>query len=152
MQKEENHKEFLLKNICFSDIRNLNLEKIQFIKTGSFNNYLYKSKGFKILSWNFKPEIIFSIKYGENNILVETNEKLINGLGVFSEIMIIRVNFNILKNNKNSCIAKRSIILGVKKRPIFLRFIPNKLFKILLSQSLELIAKRVDKKLLLKLS
>ena len=148
----EDHREFLLENICLNDLKKLNLEKIKLKKTSKLNQYLYKSKGFKILSWHFKPEIIFLIIYGENNIFVESNEKLIKGLGVFSDIITIRVKFNILKNPKDSCIAERSITLGLKKTPNFLRLISNKILKKLLSQVLDIIAKRVDKKLLLKLS
>ena len=148
----KDHREFLLKNICFNDLKKLNLEKIQLKKTSILNQYLYKSKGFKVSRWQFAPEIIFLIIYGENNIFAESNEKLIKGLGVFSEIITIKVNFNILKNSTKPLKAERSITLGLKKKPKFLRFIPNKILKKLLSQALELIAKRVDKKLLLKLS
>jgi hypothetical protein len=92
------------------------------------------------------------IIYGEKDISLETNEKLIKGLGLFSDIIQIEINFIILKNQENSFTAQRSITLGFKKKPNFLRFIPNKILKKLLSQALDLIAKRVDKKLLLKLS
>ena len=67
-------------------------------------------------------------------------------------IIKIKINLIILKNPENSFTAQRSITLGFKKKPNFLRFIPNKILKNLLSQALDLIAKRVDKKLLLKLS
>ena len=71
---------------------------------------------------------------------------------MFSDIIKIRINIIIFKNPENSFTAQRSITLGFKKTPYFLRFIPNKILKKLLSQSLDLIAKRVDKKLLMKLS
>ena len=92
------------------------------------------------------------IIYGENKIFVESNEKLIKGLGKFSNIITFKLNFNILKKRENSLRIKRSITLGIKKTPKFLSFIPIKILKKLLSQALDLIAKRVDKKLLLKLS
>ena len=148
----EDHRNFLIENFYFNELNNLNLEKIQLKKSSVLNQYLYESKGFNILRWHFRPEIIFLIIYGEKNISVETNEKLIKGLGLFSDIIKIKINFIIIKNPKNSLTAKRSITLGLKKTPYFLRFIPNKILKKLLSQSLDLIAKRVDKKLLLKLS
>ncbi len=148
----EDHRKFLLENFYFNDLNKFNLEKIQLKKTSKLNQYLYESKGFKILRWHFRPEIIFLINYGEKNISVETNENLIKGLGLFSDIIKIRINFVILKNPENSFTAQRSITLGLKKKPNFLRFIPNKILKKLLSQALDLIAKRVDKKLLLKLS
>ena len=148
----ENHQKFLIKNICFNELKKINLEKIQLKKTSKLNQYLYISKGFKILRWNFKPEIIFLIIYRENNIFVESSEKLIKGLGLFSDIIKIRVKFNILKNPENSFTAERSITLGLKQKPNILRLIPNKILKKMLAQALDLIAKRVDKKLLLKLS
>ena len=148
----ENHQKFLIKNICFNELKKINLEKIQLKKTSKLNQYLYTSKGFKILRWHFKPEIIFLIIYRENNIFVESSEKLIKGLGLFSDIMTIRVKFNILKNPENSFTAERSITLGLKQKPNILRLIPNKILKKMLAQALDLIAKRVDKKLLLKLS
>ena len=148
----ENHQKFLIKNICFNELKKINLEKIQLKKTSKLNQYLYKSKGFKILRWHFKPEIIFLIIYRENNIFVESSEKLIKGLGLFSDIITIRVKFNILKNPENSFTAERSITLGLKQKPNILRLIPNKILKKMLAQALDLIAKRVDKKLLLKLS
>ena len=148
----ENHQKFLIKNICFNELKKINLEKIQLKKTSKLNQYLYTSKGFKILRWHFKPEIIFLIIYRENNIFVESSEKLIKGLGLFSDIITIRVKFNILKNPENSFTAERSIILGLKQTPNILRVIPNKILKKLLSQALDLLAKRVDKKLSLKLS
>ena len=148
----ENHEKFLIKNICFNELKKINLEKIQLKKTSKLNQYLYKSKGFKILRWHFKPEIIFLIIYQENNIFVESSEKLIKGLGLFSDIITIRVKFNILKNPENSFTAQRSITLGFKKKPNFLKFIPHKILNKLLSQALDLLAKRVDKKLSLKLS
>ena len=148
----EDHRNFLLKNFYFNDLNNLNLEKIQLKKSSELNQFLYESKGFNILRWHFRPEIIFLIIYGEKNISVETNEKLIKGLGLFSDIIKIKINFIIIKNPENSFTAQRSIILGFKKKPNFLRYIPNQILKKLLSQSLSLIAKRVDKKLLLKLS
>jgi hypothetical protein len=148
----EDHRKFLLENFYFNDLNKLNLEKIKLKKTSKSNQYLYKSKGFNILRWHFQPEIIFLIIYGEKNISLETNEKLIKGLGLFSDIIQIEINFIILKNQENSFTAQRSITLGFKKKPNFLRFIPNKILKKLLSQALDLIAKRVDKKLLLKLS
>ena len=148
----EDYREFVLENIFFNDLKKLNLEKIHLKKTSTLNRYLYKSKGFKILKWHFKPELIFSIIYGENKIFAESNEKLIKGLGIFSNIITFRVNFNILKKRKNSLRIKRSITLGIKKKPTFLRLIPIEILKKLLSQALDLIAKRVDKKLLLKLS
>ncbi len=148
----EDHRKFLLENFYFNDLNKFNLEKIQLKKTSKSNQYLYKSKGFNILRWHFKPEIIFLIIYGEENISLETNEKLIKGLGLFTDIIRIKINFIILKNPENSFTAQRSITLGIKKKPKFLRFIPNKILKKLLSQALDLIAKRVDKKLLLKLS
>ena len=148
----EDHRELQLKNISLKDLKKLNLEKINLIKTSKLNQYLYKSEGFKILKWDFKPEIIFLIIYGENNIFAESSEKLIKGLGLFSDIITIKVNFNILKNPDNSFTAQRSITLGFKKKPKFLGLVPNTILKKLLFQALELIAKRVDKKLLLKLS
>ena len=148
----EDHRKFLLENFYLNDLNKFNLEKIQLKKTSKSNQYLYKSKGFNILRWHFKPEIIFLIIFGEKNISLETNEKLIKGLGSFSDIIQIEINFIILKNQENSFTAQRSITLGFKKKPNFLRFIPNKILKKLLSQALDLIAKRVDKKLLLKLS
>jgi len=148
----EDHRNFLLENFYFNDLNKINLEKIQLKKISKLNQYLYESKGFNILKWYFKPEIIFLIIYGEKNISLETNENLIKGLGLFSDILKIRIKFNILKNPENSFTAERSITLGFKKKPKFLRLIPNKILKQLLSQALDLIAKRVDKKLLLKLS
>ena len=148
----EDHRNFLLENFYFNDLNNLNLEKIQLKKSSELNQFLYESKGFNILRWHFKPEIIFLIIYGEKNISVETNEKLIKGLGLFSDIIKIKINFIIIKNPENSFTAQRSITLGFKKNPNFLRFIPNQILKKLLSQAIDLIAKRVDKKLLLKLS
>ncbi len=148
----EDHRKFLLENFYFNDLNKFNLEKIQLKKTSKLNQYLYESKGFNILRWQIKPEIIFLIIYGEKNISLETNENLIKGLGLFSDIIKIRINFVILKNPENSYTAQRSITLGFKKKPNFLRFIPNKILKELLSQALDLIAKRVDKRLLLKLS
>jgi len=148
----EDHRKFLLENFYFNDLNKLNLEKIKLKKTSKPNQYLYKSKGFNILRWDFKPEIIFLIIYGEKNISLETNENLIKGLGLFSDIIQIKIKIIILKNPENSFTAQRSITLGFKKKPKFLRFIPNKILKKLLSQALDLIAKRVDKKLLLKLS
>ena len=148
----EDHRKFLLENFYFNDLNKFNLEKIQLKKTSKLNQYLYESKGFNILRWHFKPEVIFLVIYGEKNISVETNENLIKGLGLFSDIIKIRINFVILNNPENSFTAQRSITLGFKKKPTFLRFIPNKILKELLSQALDLIAKRVDKKLLLKLS
>ena len=148
----ENHQKFLIKNICFNELKKINLEKIQLKKTSKLNQYLYTSKGFKILRWHFKPEIIFLIIYRENNIFVESSEKLIKGLGLFSDIITIRVKFNILKNPENSFTAERSITLGLKQKPNILRLIPNKILKKMLAQALDLITKRVDKKLLLKLS
>ena len=148
----EDYREFLVENICFKDLKNLNLEKIQLKKTSTLNRYLYKSKGFKILKWYFKPEIIFLINYGENNIFLETSEKLIKGLDIFLDIIEITVNFNILKKRENSLKIKRSLTLRLKKTPTFLRLIPSKILKKLLSQALDLLAVRVDKKLLLKLS
>jgi len=148
----EDHRNFPLENFYFNDLNNLNLEKIQLKKSSKLNQYFYQSKGFNILRWHFRPEIIFLIIYGEKNISLETNEKLIKGLGLFSDFIKIKINFIIIKNPKNSFTAQRSITLGFKKKPHFLRFIPNKILKKLLSQALDLIAKRVDKKLLLKLS
>ena len=148
----EDHRNFLLENFYFNDLNKINLEKIQLKKISKLNQYLYESKGFNILKWYFKPEIIFLIIYGEKNISLETNEKLIKGLGLFSDIIQIKIKIIILKNPENSFTAQRSITLGFKKKPKFLRFIPNKILKKLLSQALDLIAKRVDKKLLLKLS
>ena len=148
----EDHRKFLLENFYFNDLNKFNLEKIQLKKTSKSNQYLYKSKGFNILKWHFKPKIIFLIIYGEKNFSLETNENLIKGLGLFSDIIQIKINYIIFKNPENSFTAQRSITLGFKKKPKFLRFIPNKILKKLLSQALDLIAKRVDKKLLLKLS
>ena len=148
----EDHRKFLLENFYFNDLNKLNLEKIKLKKTSKSNQYLYKSKGFNILRWHFKPEIIFLIIYGEKNISLETNEKLIKGLGLFADIIQIKIKIIILKNPENSFTAQRSITLGFKKKPNFLRFIPNKILKKLLSQALDLLAKRVDKKLSLKLS
>ena len=148
----EDHREFLLENFYFNDLNKFNLEKIKLKKTSKLNQYLYESKGFNILRWHFRPEIIFLIIYGEKNISLETNENLIKGLGLFSDIIKIRINLIILKNPENSFTAQRSITLGFKKKPKFLRFIPNKILKKLLSQALDLLAKRVDKKLLFKLS
>ena len=148
----EDHREFLLENFYFNDLNKFNLEKIKLKKTSKSNQYLYKSKGFNILKWHFEPEIIFLIIYGEKNISLETNENLIEGLGLFSDIIKIRINLIILKNPENSFTAQRSITLGFKKKPNFLKFIPYKILNKLLSQALELIASRVDKKLLLKLS
>ena len=148
----EDHRKFLLENFYFNDLNKFNLEKIQLKKTSKSNQYLYKSKGFNILRWHFKPEIIFLIIYGEENISLETNEKLIKGLGLFTDIIRIKINFIILKNPENSFTAQRSITLGFKKKPNFLRFIPNKILIKLLSQALDLLAKRVDKKLSSKLS
>ena len=148
----EDHRKFLLENFYFNDLNKFNLEKIQLKKTLKLNQYLYESKGFNILKWHFKPEVIFLVIYGEKNISVETNENLIKGLGLFSDIIKIRINFVILEEPENSFTAQRYITLGFKKKPNFLRFIPNKILKELLSQALDLIAKRVDKKLLLKLS
>ena len=148
----EDHRKFLLENFYFNDLNKFNLEKIKLKKTSKLNQYLYESKGFNILRWHFRPEIIFLIIYGEKNISLETNEKLIKGLGLFSDIIKIRINLIIFKNPENSFTAKRSITLGLKKNPNFLKFIPYKILNKLLSQALELIATRVDKKLLLKLS
>ncbi len=148
----EDYREFVLENIFFNDLKKLNLEKIQLKKTSILNRYLYKSKGFKILKWHFIPEVIFLIIYGENKIFVESNEKLIKGLGKFSNIITFKLNFNILKKRENSLRIKRSITLGIKKTPKLLRFIPIEILKKLLSEALDLIAKRVDKKLALKLS
>ena len=148
----EDHRNLLLENFYFHDLNKLNLEKIQLKKTSKSNQYLYESKGFNILKWSFRPKIIFLINYGEKNISLETNEKLIKGLGLFSDIIQIKINLIILKNPENSFTAQRYIALGLKKKPKFLRFIPNKILKKLLSQALDLVAKRVDKKLLLKLS
>ena len=148
----EDHRKFLLQNFHFNDLNKVNLEKIQLKKTPKLNQYLYESKGFNILRWHIKPEIIFLIIYGEKNISLETNENLIEGLGLFSDIIKIRINLIILKNPENSFTAQRSITLGFKKKPNFLKFIPYKILNKLLSQALVLIATRVDKRLLLKLS
>ena len=148
----EDHRNLLLENFYFHDLNKLNLEKIQLKKTSKSNQYLYQSKGFNILRWHFKPEIIFLITFGEKNISIETNEKLIKGLGLFSDIIQIKINLIILKNPEDSFSAQRSITLGFKKKPKFLRFIPSKILEKLLLQALDLITKRVDKKLLLKLS
>ena len=72
----EDHRKFPLENFYFNDLNKFNLEKIQLKKTSKLNQYLYESKGFNILRWNFKPEIIFLIIYGEKNISLETNENL----------------------------------------------------------------------------
>ena len=148
----EDHREFLLENFYFNDLNKVNLEKIKLKKTSKLNQYLYERKGFNILRWHFRPEIIFLIIHGEKNISLETNENLIEGLGLFSDIIKIRINLIILKNPENSFTAQRSITLGFKKKPNFLKFIPYKILNKLLSQALVLIATRVDKRLLLKLS
>ena len=148
----EDHRKFLLENFYLNDLNKFNLEKIQLKKTSKSNQYLYKSKGFNILKWHFEPKIIFLIIYGEKNFSLETNENLIKGLGLFSDIIQIKINYIIFKNPENSFTAQRSITLGFKKKPKFLRFIPNKILKKLLSQALNLLAIRVDKELLLKLS
>ena len=114
----EDHRNFLLENFYFNDLNNLNLEKIQLKKSSELNQFLYESKGFNILRWHFRPEIIFLIIYGEKNISVETNEKLIKGLGLFSDIIKIKINFIIIKNPENSFTAQRSITLGLKKNRI----------------------------------
>ena len=147
----EDYREFLVENICFNDLKKLNLEKIQLKKTSTLNQYLYQSKGFKILKWYFKPEIIFLIIYEENNIFAESSEKLMKGLDIFSDIIAITVNFNILKRGENSLKIKRTVYLRLKKTPTFLRFLPNTILKKFLYQALDLIATRVDKKLLFKL-
>ena len=147
----KDYRELLVENICFNKLKKLNLEKIQLKKTSTLNQYLYQSKGFKILKWYFKPEIVFLIIYEENNIFVESSEKLIKGLDIFSDIIEITVNFNIVKKRENSIKIKRSVTLKLKKIPTFLRFIPNKILRKLLSQALDIITIRVDKKLLLKL-
>ena len=152
MLQLEDHRKFLIENIYLNDLKKLNLETIQLKKTSTLNQYLYESKGFKILRWNFKPEINFLVFYKENHIFVETNESLIKGLGLFSDKITVKVNFNILKSPENSLIAERSVTLGFKKKPKFIKFISNKILKKLLSESLDIIAKRVDKKFLLKLS
>ena len=148
----EDYREFVLENIFFNDLKKLNLEEIQLKKTSKSNRYLYKSKGFKILKWHFKPEVTLMIIYRENEIFVESNEKLIKGLGIFSNIITLKVHFNIFQKQENSLRIKRSITLGIKKTPKFLRFIPIEILKKLLSQALDLIAKRIDKKLLFKLT
>ena len=73
------------------------------------------------------------------------------GLDIFSDIIAITVNFNILKRGENSLKIKRTVYLRLKKTPTFLRFLPNKILKKFLYQALDLIATRVDKKLLFKL-
>ena len=147
----KDYRELLVENICFNNLKKLNLEKIQLKKTSTLNQYLYQSKGFKILKWYFKPEIIFLIIYEENNIFVESSEKLMKGLDIFSDIIAIKVNFNILKRGENSLKIKRTVYLRLKKTPAFLRFLPNKILKKFLYQALDQITTRVDKKLLFKL-
>ena len=91
------------------------------------------------------------IIYEENNIYAESSEKLMKGLDIFSDIIAITVNFNILKRGENSLKIKRTVYLSLKKTPTFLRFLPNKILKKFLYQALDLITTRVDKKLLFKL-
>ena len=152
MIEQENHRELLLENISFNEIKNLNLKKVQLKETPFLNQYLYESKVIKFLNWELKPKINFLISYKDNNIILETSEELIKGLGVFSEIIKVKIKFNIFYNQEDSCKVQRSIIFGLKKKPKFLKVIPDKIFKKLFSQSLELIAKRSDKRLLLTLS
>ena len=75
----EDHREFLLENFYFNDLNKFNLEKIQLKKTSKLNQYLYESKGFNILRWHFRPEIIFLIKGKFTKSLSVTN----NGLVIF---------------------------------------------------------------------
>ena len=152
MFQQENYQEFQIKDISFNSIYNLNLEKLQLKKLSLLNQYLYESMGFKILTWELNPKITFLIIYGEDQITIETNETLIKGIGPFSEFIKIRIKFKISKELKEHCVIKRSIILGIPKKPKILKLIPNNILENLLSQSLELIANRVDKKFFYKIS
>ena len=151
MFQQENYQEFQLKDISFNDIYNLNLEKIELKKLPLLNQYLYESKGFKILTWEVKPKIIFLIIYGEDQITIETDEKLIKGIGAFSGFIKIRIKFKITKMLKKHCEIKRSIILGIQKKTKLLKLIPNNILEKLVFQSLEIIANRVDKKFFFKI-
>ena len=132
-----------------SEIKKLNLQKLGLNKFQDSNFFEYDSSVFKVLSYEIRTKIIFSIFFKENNIYIELQN--ITGIPKFiNRDFTLHIKVDIYQEHE-FCRANRFISLNMNKDSFFLKFLSDENANKLLLITLETISKRFDKKFLNKI-
>ena len=132
-----------------SEIKKLNLQKLGLNKFQDSNFFEYDSSVFKVLSYEIRTKIIFSIFFKENNIYIELQN--ITGIPKFiNRDITLHIKVDIYQEHE-FCRANRFISLNLNKDSFFLKFLSDENANKLLLITLETISKRFDKKFLNKI-
>ena len=150
MLKLQSNRKFCLNKVNFFELINFEPKELGLEKDKNSELYIYNSKEYKILSWKIKPKIFINLIKSNEFIRVNLENKYISGIGTFSKLITVDIDA-IIKGCSDDCLIERSIILGVHNDRKFLKFIPDYLVKNLIKETIELIAKRFDKRLSEKL-
>ena len=138
-----------IKSKSLSEIKKLNLQKLGLNKLQDSNFFEYDSSVFKVLSYEIRTKIIFSIFFKENNIYIELQN--ITGIPKFiNRDITLNIKVDIYQEHE-FCRANRFISLNLNKDSFFLKFLSDENANKLLLITLETISKRFDKKFLNKI-
>ncbi len=141
-------KKFAIKSKSLKEIKKINLQKLGLNKVNDTNIYVYHSNVFRILSYKIKSDLNFLIFFDKNKICIE----LINIKGIPELVKrIIKINIKVdIYQEENICTAQRFISLDLKNDKTLLNFFSDKITEKLLSNALEKISERFDRKFLNK--
>ena len=147
MKKISSTKIININSKSLSEIKKLNLEKLGLNKIQNPNIFEYNSNFFKVLKYTIKAKLILKIFYKENNIYIELHS--IKDIPAFiRKIITLDIKVDIYQD-REICRANRFISLNLNKDSFFL-FLSDEIRKTLLTNIIETISKRFDKKFLKK--
>lgn len=143
--KSSNNK-YKLKSNSFKDLINIDLQSLDLILLERENVFLYKSRGYKFLKFHINPKVYFHIIFEDkNNCIIKLKRIEIDEIKTLLNSFKINIDIRINKK-QNFLYIERNLSITVLQSKYFFNFVPFGGLNKLLSNILELVTNRFDKK------
>lgn len=147
MTRIDSDREFRLVRDSFTNVKKINLRNIGFNQISGSDLYIYQSDEYKILNYSIKPKLIFYIKSEDDIIYLKLKSISIKNLPIIFKTFRLTIEVNIFPD-KGSCKINRHISLRYEPKNKLITFISNNFIDKILSNLIEIISIRFDKKLI----
>ena len=147
MTRIDSDREFRLVRDSFSNVKKINLRNIGFNQISGSDLYIYQSDEYKILNYSIKPKLIFYIRSEDDVIYLNLENISITNLPVIFKTFKLKIEVNIFPE-KGFCKINRHISLRYEPKNKLINFISKSFVDKILSNLIEIISIRFDKKLI----
>ena len=151
MTRIDSHKEFRIGNDSLLVLKKINLKEMGFKQIDGSNLYIYQSNEYKILNYSIKPMLIFIINIEDDNIYIKLQDINIKNLPNIFKTINLDIEVNIFSES-NFYRINRHISLKYESKNKLMRYLSENFINKLLSNLIENISIRFDRKLIKKVS